>query len=113
MSWPSCMTSLIARTASDGISATVRAISTERDNASPSSTTSESRPIARASEAVIASPVRTIFAARYFPIARMSRCVPPAPGMMPTLISGWPNLVLLPAMIMSHVNASSQPPPSA
>jgi hypothetical protein len=25
------------------------------------------------------------------PMARVSRCVPPAPGMMPRLISGWPN----------------------
>src|SRR5579871_1717123 len=47
------------------------------------------------------------------PIARVSRCVPPIPGMMPSLISGWPNLALSAAMIRSHCRASSQPPPSA
>ena len=49
--------------------------------------------------------------ARALPIARVSRCVPPAPGMMPSLISGWPNCASSPATIMSHVIASSQPPP--
>ena len=47
------------------------------------------------------------------PIARGSRCVPPAPGMMPSLISGWPNFAVSAAMTMSHIIASSQPPPSA
>ena len=30
--------------------------------------------------------------ARAEPIARVSRCVPPAPGMTPIAISGWPNV---------------------
>ena len=47
------------------------------------------------------------------PTARVSRCVPPIPGMMPSLISGWPNLALSAAMMKSHCMASSQPPPSA
>ena len=47
------------------------------------------------------------------PTARGSRCVPPAPGMMPSLISGWPNFALSAAMTMSHIIATSQPPPSA
>ena len=58
-------------------------------------------------------PVRIISIARALPIARVSRCVPPAPGMTPSLISGWPNCASSPATIMSHVIASSQPPPSA
>ena len=41
------------------------------------------------------------------------RCVPPAPGMTPSLISGWPNFAVSAAMMMSHIMASSQPPPSA
>ena len=39
--------------------------------------------------------------------------MPPAPGMTPSLISGWPNLAVSAAMMMSHIMASSQPPPSA
>ena len=35
------------------------------------------------------------------------------PGMMPSLISGWPNFALSAAMMRSHCIASSQPPPSA
>ena len=45
------------------------------------------------------------------PTARVSRWVPPAPGMTPRLISGWPNWALSLAMIMSQAMASSQPPP--
>ena len=47
------------------------------------------------------------------PIARGKRWVPPAPGMMPILISGWPNLALSAAITKSHIMASSQPPPKA
>ena len=47
------------------------------------------------------------------PTARVRRCVPPMPGMTPSLISGWPNLALSAAMMKSHIMASSQPPPSA
>jgi hypothetical protein len=36
-------------------------------------------------------PVSTMSIATDLPTARVSRCVPPAPGMMPRLISGWPN----------------------
>ena len=39
--------------------------------------------------------------------------MPPAPGMMPSLISGWPKRALSAAMMKSHIIASSQPPPSA
>jgi len=47
------------------------------------------------------------------PTARVSRWVPPMPGMTPSLISGWPNRALSAAMMSSHCIASSQPPPSA
>ena len=51
--------------------------------------------------------------ARAFPIARVRRWVPPAPGMTPSRISGWPKLASSAATIMSQAIASSQPPPSA
>ena len=47
------------------------------------------------------------------PTARVSRCVPPLPGMMPSVISGWPNTAVSAARMMSQAMASSQPPPSA
>ena len=47
------------------------------------------------------------------PTARVSRCEPPMPGSTPRLISGCPNLALSPAMMKSHIMASSQPPPRA
>mmetsp|Transcript_165 Transcript_165/g.617 ORF Transcript_165/g.617 Transcript_165/m.617 type:complete len:241 (+) Transcript_165:81-803(+) len=47
------------------------------------------------------------------PTARVKRCVPPKPGIVPSLISGWPNLAVSAARMKSQVIASSQPPPSA
>ncbi len=47
------------------------------------------------------------------PTSRVSLWVPPAPGMIPRVISGWPNRALSAAMMKSHIIASSQPPPSA
>ena len=47
------------------------------------------------------------------PTMRVRRWVPPAPGMTPSLISGWPNFALSAAMMKSHIMASSQPPPRA
>lgn len=47
------------------------------------------------------------------PTARINRCVPPPPGMTPSLTSGTPNLADSPATTMSQASASSQPPPKA
>ena len=47
------------------------------------------------------------------PTSRGSRCVPPKPGMIPRLISGWPKLAENPARRTSQAIAISQPPPSA
>ena len=47
------------------------------------------------------------------PVAGNMGCVPPAPGMIPNLISGWPNLAFSAAMMKSHIIANSQPPPNA
>ena len=54
-------------------------------------TTRETRPARSASAASIMRPVSTMSIAFALPTARGRRCVPPAPGMMPSLISGWPN----------------------
>ena len=72
--------------------------------------TSPSRSASRASNE---RPVRISSIALALPTARVSRCVPPAPGITPIRISGWPNCASSPAMIMSHAIASSQPPPRA
>ena len=66
-----------------------------------------------ASSAEIGSPVRFISSARASPTRRGSRCVPPNPGMIPRLISGWPKLADCAAIRTSQAIASSQPPPSA
>ena len=58
-------------------------------------------------------PVNSISMASDCPIARISRWVPPAPGMLPMQTSGKPNTALLDAIRMSHCKASSRPPPSA
>lgn len=47
------------------------------------------------------------------PTRRVSRWVPPMPGITPSLISGWPNTADSPATTRSHIIASSQPPPRA
>ena len=47
------------------------------------------------------------------PTRRGSRCVPPKPGMIPRLISGWPKLADSAAIRKSHAIDSSQPPPKA
>jgi hypothetical protein len=39
------------------------------------------------------------------------RCVPPPPGIRPSLISGWPKRAFSEATRRSHDIASSQPPP--
>ena len=76
-------------------------------------TTRATSPDFSASAASIMRPVKIISIALALPTARVSRCVPPIPGMTPSLISGWPNLALSAAMMTSHCMASSQPPPSA
>ena len=76
-------------------------------------TTRETRPARSASAASIMRAVRTRSMALALPTARGRRCVPPAPGRMPSLISGWPNFAVSAAMVKSHIIDSSQPPPSA
>ena len=54
---------------------------------------SSTRPYLSASAAGIGSPLRIIGRALSMPIRRGSRCVPPAPGRRPSLISGRPSRV--------------------
>jgi DNA-binding FadR family transcriptional regulator len=49
--------------------------------------------------------------ANALPTARVSRWLPPMPGRMPSLISGWPNWALSAAMMMSQSRASSAAAP--
>ena len=80
---------------------------------SASGTTRLTRPQRSASVASIMRPVSTMSIAFDLPTKRGRRCVPPAPGIVPSVISGWPNFALSAAMMKSHIIAISQPPPSA
>ena len=95
----------------------IEAIFSAADSASSinlsAGTTRLTRPERSASAASIMRPVRHRSIALDLPIARVSRWVPPMPGMVPSVISGWPNFAVSEAMMMSHIMASSQPPPSA
>ena len=48
-----------------------------------------------------------------FPMTLASLWDPPAPGIVPIVISGCPNFAFSPAIIISHIIANSQPPPKA
>ena len=58
-------------------------------------------------------PVKINSFARAGPTNRARRWVPPAPGMTPSLISGWPKVASSAAIRISAHRASSQPPPRA
>ena len=77
------------------------------------STTRLTKPIARARLASIGSPVNSISNARPLPTMRGSRWVPPKPGTMPSLSSGWPSRALDEATRRWQAMASSSPPPKA
>ena len=59
------------------------------------------------------SPVRISREARARPARANRRCVPPAPGIRPRLVSGRPSLAVSPNTRQSAISASSNPPPSA
>mmetsp|Transcript_134396 Transcript_134396/g.287499 ORF Transcript_134396/g.287499 Transcript_134396/m.287499 type:complete len:202 (-) Transcript_134396:417-1022(-) len=82
-------------------------------SALPCGTTRDTRPARSASLAVSIAPLSTSSMAFDLPTARISRWVPPTPGIVPSVISGWPNFASSDAMMMSQLMASSQPPPSA
>ena len=80
---------------------------------SSGSTNWSTSPSASASSALTNRPVKMRSLALLGPISRASRWVPPAPGMMPSSVSGWPKVASVAAIRMSAASASSQPPPSA
>ena len=102
-----------ARTASAGWAATVAARSRAAPSVSAAGTTRVTKPRRSASAAPTRRPVSTSSIARALPTARARRWVPPAPGMIPRLISGWPKVASSAATSMSQAMASSAPPPSA
>ena len=110
---PLWLTFLISSTASGACPASLRAHASAVSNSSWSGTTRLTSPCSSASCAVIASPMRFISSALWGPTRRGSRCVPPNPGMIPSLISGWPKIADSAAMRKSHAIESSQPPPKA
>ena len=76
-------------------------------------TTRAASPQLSASAASMVRPVRHRSIALDLPTMRVRRWLPPRPGMMPRVISGWPNLAVSAAMMKSQASASSQPPPRA
>ena len=104
---------MATRTAIGGWAAISRASAFASSRYSSTGTTRETSPSAYASAAVMLRPVRISSIARDFPMARVRRWVPPAPGIRPRRISGWPNRAVSEATMMSQSMASSHPPPSA
>src|SRR5262245_4260386 len=104
---------LICSTATGACSASLRAQATAVSSSSSSGTRASARPQRDASGARTASPVRFISRAFDAPTSRGRRWVPPNPGMIPRLISGWPKTAEYAATRKSHAMASSQPPPKA
>src|SRR3990172_6103271 len=88
------------RTASCPFPAIVRARAAASPGRSAFGTTLLTRPIRSASAASTWAPVRIISQALPGPTRRASRWVPPYPGMIPRLTSGWPNLALSEAILM-------------
>ena len=62
---------------------------------------------------MIGSPVRISSRALDLPTIWVSLTVPPPPGKTPSLISGIPSLAVSEQTRMSHISASSIPPPKA
>ena len=70
-------------------------------------------PVSCAWRAPIGSPPVIMSSASGRPTSRGRRCVPPAPGRMPSFTSGSPTLASATAMRKWQDSASSRPPPSA
>src|SRR6266581_660446 len=110
---PASMACLAARSATAGPVAYLATRPRAASYTSASGTTLSTRPICSASAAATKRPVKTMSLARAGPMSRGSRWVPPAPGMMPSRISGWPTRAPSPTTRKSAHSASSRPPPSA
>ncbi len=93
-------------------SATARAARSATSRGAPSSIQSIS-PASSASFALACRADRMRSSARATPASRGIRCVPPAPGMMPSVTSGRPIRALGRATRAWAAIATSSPPPSA
>src|SRR5918998_1430534 len=101
----------IAATASFGWREMLLAMSRARASASPSGTTSLTRPMRSASLASMASPRYMSFIARAGPTSSGSRNRPPLPGTTPSLTSGSANFAPWPVILRSQAMEISHPPP--
>eukprot|EP00213_Chloropicon_mariensis_P001614 CAMPEP_0197482526 /NCGR_PEP_ID=MMETSP1309-20131121/55989_1 /TAXON_ID=464262 /ORGANISM="Genus nov. species nov., Strain RCC998" /LENGTH=113 /DNA_ID=CAMNT_0043025045 /DNA_START=71 /DNA_END=412 /DNA_ORIENTATION=- len=72
-----------------------------------------SNPSRKASSPFTLLPVKMRSFAFAAPTSRGSLCVPPAPGMIASLVSGSPTTASWLPTLKSHARASSNPPPSA
>ena len=107
------MLSFAARRAYDAAAANCFAHASASSYTASAATTRSTRPIASASSALTKRPVKIRSLALLGPTRRVSRWVPPAPGMIPSRISGWPRVASSAAIRTSAHSASSHPPPSA
>ena len=87
--------------------------SSTASSSSSASTSAFAIPQSNASCALMRRPVSTTSAARVRPISPGSRCEPPAPGMIPSVISGRPNCAFEVMIRKSQPSATSQPIPNA
>mmetsp|Transcript_15583 Transcript_15583/g.35109 ORF Transcript_15583/g.35109 Transcript_15583/m.35109 type:complete len:230 (-) Transcript_15583:37-726(-) len=110
---PVSTASLAMRTAIGAFFTMLSAMPSAVISASPASTQWFTIPISAAARPLSLAAVRMSSFALPTPTKRGSRCVPPAPGMMPRAVSGRPRMALAPATRISHARASSNPPPSA
>src|SRR5438477_7002670 len=110
---PQLIATLAARRAAEGPRAYCRAASTARWYTWSAGKTSSTSPMSRASLAGTIRPEKMMSLALDSPTSRGSRWVPPAPGMIPSLISGWPSRASSAAKRRSAAMASSHPPPRA
>jgi hypothetical protein len=84
------MVSFMSRTRRCGLPSLATAMAASRSRSSGASVST--RPISFAALAPTCSPEVIISSARSTPTMRGRRCVPPAPGMSPSLTSGRPHL---------------------
>ena len=105
-----CFAAPSASGAAAAISAAQRATAA---GSSADGTTSDTIPSSRARAAPMRRPVKISSFAAATPAIRARRCVPPAPGMIPSRASVRPISAPSAAIRMSQASASSSPPPNA
>ena len=111
--WAAAMQALLAASAAAGRPAMRRAVSVARCASSARGTAQCTTPRPAAAAPSRISAPRMSREASAGPHSRVSRCVPPAPGIKPSRTSGRPILASFAAMRRSQASASSKPPPIA